>query len=177
MFYLSSLFKWDIPFISEIRGQFYEQKLDIKRRMSGLSDAMEFYYFCNSWRLLFSGCGISSLTTTHFIEREIRSVLDIRGVYNSLAYFSATTSYVEVYLDIEGPMWHGFLGAGNITCGGLHPIVSPWVTDKIRLWMKDLLGEKRLANLSEEKSPDILSPEAFIENDMCRAVKHTWVAH
>ena len=54
---------------------------------------------------------------------------------------------------------------------------SPSITDEIRLPRHDLLGEKRLANLSEEKSPDILSPEAFIENDMCRAVKHTWVAH
>ena len=31
--------------------------------------------------------------------------------------------------------------------------------------MQDLLGEKRLANLSEE-SPEVLSPEAFIENDI-----------
>ena len=38
--------------------------------------------------------------------------------------------------------------------------------------MQDLLGEKRLANLSEEKSPDVLSYEAFIKNDMCRGIQH-----
>ena len=42
-------------------------------------------------------------------------------------------------------------------------------------WMRilprhDLFGEKRLANLSEEKSLKVLSPEVFIEKDMCRGI-------
>ena len=57
-------------------------------------------------------------------------------------------------------------------CGGPHPTVSPGVTDEMRLPKQDLLGEKRLANLSEEKSPEVPSPEAFIENDMCRGRQH-----
>ena len=61
--------------------------------------------------------------------------------------------------------------------GGPHPTVSPRVTDEMRLPMQDLLGEQRLANLSEEKSPEVLSPEAFIENDMCRNTQRTCIAH
>ena len=48
--------------------------------------------------------------------------------------------------------------------------MSPSVTDEIRLPRHDLLGKKRLSNLSEEKSPKVLSSEAFIEKDMCRGI-------
>ena len=41
--------------------------------------------------------------------------------------------------------------------------VSPSILDEIRLPRHDLLGEKSLANLSEEKSPKQLFPRAFIE--------------
>ena len=53
-------------------------------------------------------------------------------------------------------------------CGGPHPTVSPRVTDEMRLPKQDLLGEKRLANLSEEKSPEHLFPWAFIEFSLHR---------
>ena len=51
----------------------------------------------------------------------------------------------------------------SIAVGGPCPAVSPGVTDETRLPTQDLLGEKRLANLSEEKSPEVLSLEAFTE--------------
>ena len=55
--------------------------------------------------------------------------------------------------------------------------MSPRVTDEMRLPTQDLFGEKRLANLSEEKSPTVLSPEALIESDMCRGMQHACKAH
>ena len=48
--------------------------------------------------------------------------------------------------------------------------------EEMRLPMQDLLGEKRLANLLEEKSPEVPSPETFIENGMCRNIQHACIA-
>ena len=49
--------------------------------------------------------------------------------------------------------------------------------DGMRLPRHDLLGEKRLANPSEEKSSEVPSPKAFTENDVCRGIQQACKAH